>query len=77
MRWLVEDMRAQLRAWGHAGGAGGELIVKSAAEPAMLAVRNAVMKYHGGRVVLEQPVKGETPQNGLAEEAGKTIRVYV
>ena len=29
MCWLVEDMCTQLRAWGHAGGAGGELIVKS------------------------------------------------
>ena len=42
-------MCAQLRAWGHAGGAGGELIVKSDGEPALLAVKGAVMKRHGGK----------------------------
>ena len=43
MSWLVESMCAQLRTWGHAGGAEGELIAKSDGEPAMLAVRNGVM----------------------------------
>ena len=33
MSWLVEDMCNQLRTWGHAGGAGGELIVKSDGNP--------------------------------------------
>ena len=57
--WLVEDMCTQLRAWGHAGGTGGELIVEPDGEPAMLALRNTVMVYHGGKVVPEQPARGE------------------
>ena len=35
MSWLVEDMCNQLSTWGHAGGAGGGLIVKSDGEPAI------------------------------------------
>ena len=49
MSWLIEDMCTQLRAWGHAGGAGEELIVKSDGEPALLAVKGAVMKHHRGK----------------------------
>lgn len=41
----------------------------------MLAVRNAVMKYHGGIMIPEGPAKGEKAENGLIEEACKTIRV--
>ena len=76
MSWLIEDMCTQLRAWGHAGGAVGELIVKSDGEPALLAVKGTVMKHHGGKVVPEQPAKGERAENGLMEEAGKTTREY-
>ena len=61
---------------GHAGGAGGELIVKSDGEPALLAVTGAVMRQHGGKVMPEQPAKGEKAENGLIEEAGKTVREY-
>ena len=64
MSWLVADMCAQLRAWRHAGGAGGELIVKSDGEPALLAVKGAVVKRHGGNVIPEQPAKGEKAENG-------------
>lgn len=53
--WLVEDMCTQLRVWRHTGGAVGELIMKSDNEPAMLALRDAVMKYHGGRVIKNNP----------------------
>ena len=55
MSWLLEDMCTQLRAWGHAGGAGGELIVKSGGEPALLAVKRAVMKHHGERLSQSSP----------------------
>ena len=44
MSWLIEEISNILKSWGHAGGIGGELIVTSDGEPAMLAVRNAVMK---------------------------------
>ena len=64
MLWSVEDMCAQLRAWGHAGGDGGELIVKSDGEPAILAVKNAVMKRHGGKVIPAQRAKMEKRKTG-------------
>ena len=59
--------------WGHRG----KIILKSDVEPAMLAVRSAVMKYHGGIVIPESPAKGEKAENGLVEEAGKTVREFV
>ena len=62
MDWLVEDISTTLKSWGHAGGTGGEIIMKSDGEPALLAVRNAVMKYHGGIIIPEGPAKGEKPK---------------
>ena len=76
MDWLIEDISSTLKSWGHAGGKEGELIVKSDGEPAITALGEAVMKYHGGIVIPESPAKGEKAENGL-EEAGKTIREYV
>ena len=77
MGWLVEDISTTLKSWGHAGGSGGEIIIKSDGEPALLAVRNAIMKYHGGIVIPEGPAKGENAENGLIEEAEKTVREFV
>ena len=53
------------------------LFFKSDGEPALLAVRSAVMKYHGGIMIPESPAKGEKAENGLIEEAGKTAREFV
>ena len=77
MDWLLEDISDTLKSWGHAGGTGGEIILKSDGEPALLAVRSAVMKYHGGIIIAGGPAKGEKAENGLIEEAGKTIREFV
>ena len=77
MDWLVEDISTTLKSWGHAGGTGGEIIAKSDWEQALLAVRNALMKYHGGVEIPESPAKGEKAENGLIEEAGKTVREFV
>ena len=66
-----------MKSWEHAGGTGGEVIMKSDGEPAILALKNAVMQYHGGVCIPEQPGKGEKAENGLVEEAGKTIREYI
>ena len=52
----------------------GNIILKLDGEPAVLAVRDAVAKYHGGIVVQERPAVGESPSNGLVEEAGKTVK---
>jgi len=76
MDWLIKDVSAELKAWGHSGGDGVSLILKSDGERAIVAVREAVAKYHGGRVIPEAPAKGESPSNGTVEEAGKTAREF-
>ena len=68
MDWLIEDISATLKSWGHAGGTGGEIILKSDGERAMLAVRNAVVKYHGGIVIPKSPAKGEKAGTGLLKK---------
>ena len=45
-------------------------------ENAIKAVRDAVAKFHGGRIVPEGPAKNESQSNGTAEEAGKTVREF-
>ena len=72
--WLVKDMDAEMKAWGHPGGVSGHIIIKSDGESAVVALRKAVSEYHGGRVSPEAPAKGESPSNGRIEEAGKTVR---
>ena len=54
---LIEDIGIAMKGWGHAGGLGGEVIMKSDGEPAILAVTTAVMQYHGGVCILEQLAK--------------------
>ena len=61
----------------HPGGTAGNIILKSDGEPAILAVRDALAKYHGGIVVQEGPAVGESQSNGRVEEAGKTVREFV
>ena len=39
-----------------------------------MAVREALARCHGGVVTPQQPPKGEHQANGVAEEAGRTIR---
>ena len=74
MDWLVQDISKTLKSWGHTGGSGGHLIFKSDGEPALMAVKNAVMQYHGGVCIPEQPAQGEKAENGLIAEAGKIIQ---
>ena len=69
-------MNNTFKSWGHAGGVESELIMKSDGEPALLAFRNAVITYHRGIMIPEGPAKGEKAENGLMEEANKTIREY-
>ena len=74
MDWRSDDLHRELLAWGHAGGAGGQLIIKTDVEPAIVAVRECLARRHGGRIVPEKPAIGEKKSNGVAEEAGKTVR---
>ena len=76
MDWMIKDMSTELKVWGHPGGEGGNIILKSDSENAIIAVRDALSKYHGGRVVPESPAKNESQSNGTAEEAGKTVREF-
>ena len=77
MDWLIKDMAEELKSWGHTGGEGGHIILKSDGERAISAVREALAKFHGGKVVPEAPPRGESQSNGVVEEAGKTVREYV
>ena len=76
MDWLIKDISSELKVWGHVGGDGSTLICKCDGESAITAVRDAVSRFHGGRVIPEAPAKGESQSNGIVEEAGKTIREY-
>ena len=76
MEWLIADMSEELKSWGHIGGPNEELIFKSDGEPSIRAVRDALSKYHGGKITLEQPQPGESQENGRVEEAGKTLSGY-
>ena len=75
--WLVKDMHQELKPWGHPGGGRNEIILKSDGEPAIVAVREALARCHGGQVTPEQPPKGEHQANGLAEVTGRHIRDQV
>ena len=50
------------------------MVIKTDGEPAIVPVREALAKLHGGIASPEQPPKGEHQSNGVAEEAGRTIR---
>ena len=44
--------------------------MKSDNENPIVAVRDALAKYHGGNVVIDKPPKYESQSNGTVEEAG-------
>ena len=46
--WLVRDMHEELKSWGHPGGGRNAIILKSDGEPAIVAVREALARCHGG-----------------------------
>ena len=77
MEWLIKDMSEELKSWGYPGGEHGELVLRSDGEHSIKAVRDALGKYHGGKITPEQPPPGESQSNGRVEEAGKTLRSFV
>ena len=77
MEWLVKDMSEEMKSWGHQGGDGRHIIFKSDGERSSVALRTALAKFHGGKVVPEDPPRGESQSNGTVEEAGKTVREFV
>ena len=42
----------------------------------MVALRDAVAKFHGGVVIHETSAKGESQSNGAAESAGRLVREF-
>ena len=64
MEWLIKDVSEELKSWGYAGGSSGELILKSDGEHSIKAVRDAVGRYHGGKIIPEQAPPGETQSSG-------------
>ena len=76
MQWLIADLHEELKAWGHHGGDGGHIILKSDNENPIVTVRDALARYHGGKIVIDKPPKYESQSNGAIEEAGKTVREF-
>ena len=58
MQWLVKDLHEELKSWGFPGGGDHRVILKTDGEPAVVALREALSKLHGGVVSPEQPPKG-------------------
>ena len=75
--WLIQDMTDELKSWGHTGGVNGHIILKSDNENAVKALRDAVGRLLGGRVIPENLLKGESQANGKVEETCKTTRGFM
>ena len=59
MDWLIKDLDEELKSWGYPGGDKEELIFKSDGERSIVAVREALAKYHGGKITPELAPKRE------------------
>ena len=77
MEWLIKDLHEGLKSWGHTGGPNGNIILKTDGEPAIVALRDTLARYHGGVVAPEVPPTGESQAHGSAEEHGKRMRGFV
>ena len=77
MEWLIKDLHEELKSWGHTGGSNGNIMLKTDGEPAILALRDTLARYHGGVVAPEVPPTGESQAHGSAEEHGKRMRGLV
>ena len=64
MEWLVKDLHEELKSWGHMGGTAGNIVVKTDGEASIVALRNALARYHGGTVTPEVPRQGRVRPMG-------------
>ena len=55
---MTEDIHQELKAWGHPGGDGSMLIIKSDGESPIVAVREAVSRRHGGIITQSSHLEG-------------------
>ena len=62
MDWLIIDMVEEFKSWGHTGGNSGHIIMKSDNENAIKALRDAVGRLLGGRVIPENHRRGKVNQ---------------
>ena len=56
-------IREEPEAWGHPGGGNNEPIIKTGNARALVALRNAVAQYHGGKITPERAAAGESQSN--------------
>jgi len=47
MDWLIKDVSEELKSWGHQGGVNGKIIMKCDNEESIVALMNAIAKFHG------------------------------
>ena len=71
---MVKDLHEELKSWGHMGGTAGNFLIKTDGEASIVALRNALARYHGGAVTPEVPPTGESQAHGSAEDNGRRMR---
>ena len=69
MEWLAKDLHEELKSWGHMGGTAGNIIIKTDGEASIVALRNALARYHGGAVTPEVPPREPGPQVGRGQRS--------
>ena len=47
-----------MKSWGHMGGTGGSIVIKTDGESSIVALREALAKYNGGIATPETPPHG-------------------
>ena len=76
-KWLVKDLHEELKSRGRTGGASGNVVIKTDGEASIVALRDALARYHGGIVTPEVPPTGESQAHGSAGANGKRMRGLV
>ena len=69
MEWLMKDMHAELKPWGYPGGGENPIMMRSVGEPSIVAVREALSRYHGGLVPPKRKVPRMERQKKLAKQS--------
>ena len=59
------------------GGTGCSIVIKTDGESSIVALREALAKYHGGVVTPETPPTGESQAHGSAEDNGRRMRSLI
>ena len=59
------------------GGASGNIILKTYGEASIVALRDALVRYHGGVATPEVPPTGKGQARGSAEDNGRRMRSLV